>query len=211
MPLHIFWDNSNILGCALGTRKTREPDVPWFAFRIHWRNLYALVTRGRQVETRCLAGSVPPECEDLWAYAEDLGFDVALLHRVESEGGGKKEQAVDEILHLKMANAVLDYKPPQTMILLSGDGSTSDFSTGFPGQVERALKRGWEVEVHAWQDGLSGRYEQIRQRFRDRMSIRLLDTHYENVTFVKGGEYYKKDTEGNKINFPLAERQVKPL
>ncbi len=212
MALHIFWDNSNVWGCAQDTREIREPDVPWVALRVHWRNLYALVTRDREVETKCMAGSVPPECDDLWAYARSLGFDISLLRRVESADRRTKEQAVDEVLHAKMANATLDYDPPQTMVLLSGDGKTSQFGLSFPRQLKRALKQGWEVEVHAWEAGFNHRlYDPLLEMFPTQMRINPLDQYYESITFVKEMECYRKDDRGDKIFVTVAPRVVKLL
>src|SRR5947209_262683 len=104
MAIHIFWDNSNIWGGLQGIREIREPAVPWYALRGYFRNLYQLVSGGREVVTRVMAGSVPPECEELWEHARDLGFSTDLLQRVESAPNVQTEQAVDEIMHMKMAN-----------------------------------------------------------------------------------------------------------
>lgn len=211
VALHIFWDNSNIWGCAQDTRAIREPGVPWVALRVYWRNLYAIVTHGRETATKCMAGSVPPECADLWAYADDLGFDISLLRRVDSTAGRTREQAVDEVLHAKMANAIVDHDPPQTMALLSGDGKVSDFGLSFPGQVERALRRNWEVEIYAWSVGFNQRrYAPLLERFPN-IRIICLDQYYDSVTFVKAGEYFRVDDTGDKVYFTVNERLVRPL
>jgi hypothetical protein len=59
------------------------------------------------------------------------------------------------MLHLKIANAILDHKPPQTLVMVSGDGKVSKWDTSFPGQAERALRAGWTAEVWSWADGLT--------------------------------------------------------
>jgi hypothetical protein len=188
-----------------------EPAVPWFAFRIYFRNLYDLVTNGRGTMTKVLAGSVPPETEDLWTYARNLGFNTDLLHRVEKFEGGKSEQGVDEMLHLKMSNAVHDYDAPQIMALLTGDGKVSDYGTSFPDQVKRALKRGWDVEVYSWTPSLSKNYQALMREYPTQLKIVELDTYYEQLTFVKGGEYYRKEPDGTKVYFTISDRFVKPL
>lgn len=211
MGLHIFYDNSNIWGGALAMRAKVEPTVPWYAFRIYFRNLYDLVTNGREAITNVLAGSVPPETEDLWTYARDLGFNTDLLYRVEKFEGNKSEQGVDEMLHLKMSNAVLDYDAPQTMVLLTGDGKVSGYGTSFPNQVRRAIKKGWEVEVYSWTTSLSKNYQTLMSENPGQLKIIELDRYYDQLTFVKSGEYYQKEADGTKVYFTLSDRVVKPL
>lgn len=212
MPVHIFWDNSNIWGGLNSIREFKEPDVPWHALRVHFRNIYDFVSKGREIRTKVLAGSVPPENEGLWSYAQQLGFNTDLLKRVDSLSSTTMEQAVDEILHLKMANAVLDYEPPQTMVILSGDSKYSDYGTSFPTQIKRALKNGWSVEIYAAKQTIGYKYyETLLQEFPGKLLIVELDDYYENLTFVKAGEYHKRDINGDKIYFNVEARNVQPL
>lgn len=212
MALHIFWDNSNVWGGLNSIRQEREPDVPWYALRAYFKNIYKLVSKGRPVRTKIMAGSVPPECEELWECARQLGFNTDLLKRVDSSPTITVEQAVDEILHLKMANAILDYEPPQTMVILSGDSKDSDYGTSFPTQIKRALKSGWDVEIYAAKQTIG--YKYYRTLLRDypgKLTIIELDNYYESLTFVKAGNYHKKDASGDKIYFDVPARIVQPL
>ncbi|MTJ14952.1 NYN domain-containing protein [Anabaena sp. UHCC 0187] len=214
MSIHVFFDNSNIWGGAQSVRSLVEPDVPWMALRLYYRNLFDLIENGRDLKTAILAGSVPPSCEELWQYARDRKYNTDLLKRVESDDGRMTEQAVDEVLHLKIANAIIDFYglESQTLVVVTGDGKTSDFDTGFPIQIERALKAGWEVEVWSWEQTLSRRrYETIQAASNGRMKINILDYHYLSTTFVRGGEYYEKDEMGKKIYFTIPNRIVQPL
>lgn len=212
MSIHIFWDNSNVWGGIGHIKTTVEPSVPWYALRVHFRNLYELISKGRLIETKIMAGSVPPECEDLWEYARNLGFNTDLLTRVDNGLNVSCEQAVDELLHLKMANAILDFDPPQTMVLLSGDSKDSDYGTSFPKQLERALKKDWSVEVYTVEGTYSKRlYRPLLDSYSGKIHIIDLAPFYENISFVKGGEYYNKDASDNKIYFTVKDRVVKPL
>ncbi|KAF2230915.1 hypothetical protein EV356DRAFT_452971, partial [Viridothelium virens] len=65
------------------------------------------------------------------------------------------EQGVDEILHLKICESVIDYSPPSTMVLATGDAAEAEYSQGFLRQVERALKKGWSVELVSWSRNIS--------------------------------------------------------
>ncbi|KAG7095044.1 hypothetical protein E1B28_005834 [Marasmius oreades] len=71
-----------------------------------------------------------------------------------------REQGVDELLQLKLHQALasIDGPPPKgsTIILATGDGNAGQFNEdGFLGSVRTALKRGWKVELYAWEGGLS--------------------------------------------------------
>ncbi|KII84024.1 hypothetical protein PLICRDRAFT_46825 [Plicaturopsis crispa FD-325 SS-3] len=71
-----------------------------------------------------------------------------------------REQGVDELLQLKLHQALADVDgvPPTnaTIVLATGDGNVGQFNDdGFLGPVRTALKRGWRVELYAWEEGLS--------------------------------------------------------
>ncbi|KAF9028571.1 hypothetical protein BDZ89DRAFT_762416 [Hymenopellis radicata] len=71
-----------------------------------------------------------------------------------------REQGVDELLQLKLHQVIasVDGAPPpgSTIILATGDGNVGQFNEdGFVGGVRLALKKGWNVELYAWEVGLS--------------------------------------------------------
>lgn len=70
-----------------------------------------------------------------------------------------REQGVDELLQLKLHQAIVDVDvvpPNATIILATGDGNVGQFNEdGFLGSVRTALKKGWKVELYAWEGGLS--------------------------------------------------------
>ena len=70
-----------------------------------------------------------------------------------------REQGVDELLQLKLHQAIadVDVVPPNaTIVLATGDGNVGQFNEeGFLGCVRTALKKGWKVELYAWEGGLS--------------------------------------------------------
>ncbi len=210
MKSHLFFDNSNIWGGANDLRKVNEPTAHWAAFRIYWHNLFQLLTQGSQVKEAILAGSVPPACAELWKFARNEGFSTDLLHRIEKDDGGTREQGVDELLHLKIANCMLDNDPrDHSLIIATGDGSESDFGTGFRGQIERALKKGWEVKLWSWKPTLNGCYPRLAAKFPN-LSVKLLDPYYYSITFLKGGTYHLH-RGGVKVPHPVAARVVAPL
>ncbi|KAI0266346.1 hypothetical protein BC834DRAFT_842991 [Gloeopeniophorella convolvens] len=70
-----------------------------------------------------------------------------------------REQGVDELLQLKLLQSVADIESPpsgSTIVLATGDGNVGQFNEeGFRGCVRTALKKGWRVELYAWEGGLS--------------------------------------------------------
>jgi hypothetical protein len=76
------------------------------------------------------------------------------------------EQGVDELLQLKLHQSlnITDSSPPpgSTIILATGDGNAGEFNEeGFVGPVSIALRRGWRVELYAWEDGLSRVWKRV--------------------------------------------------
>ena len=190
MDAHIFIDNSNAFGGAQRAAAQQEPNAVWLAVRIYYRNLFALVERQLNPVTRILAGSVPPGNEPLWDGARRCGYNTDLLRKVEKDDGRLVEQGVDEIAHLKIANVLLDYDAPQTLVLVTGDGGDSDFGTSFTKQAERAVRRGWNVVVWSWQSQLSGKFGRLAEEHPLLMKVKTFDPHYKQITFVQEGVYY---------------------
>ena len=197
MDSHIFIDNSNIFGGAQRAAATHEPEAVWMAVRLYYRNFFQLLERETNPVTKVLAGSVPPGNEVLWEHARRYGYNTDLLHRIERDDGRLVEQGVDEIAHLKIANVLLDHEPPQTLVLVTGDGNDSDFGTSFTKQAERALKRGWDVHVWSWADQLSGKFARLSSIGSGNLVVNQLDNHYRSITFVQGGTY---DVNGSQVN-----------
>jgi NYN domain-containing protein len=207
MTVHVFWDNSNIYGGMMDAQKILEPDVPKVAMRIDFVNLVNLVHQGRPTGNLVLAGSVPPECQALWQHAEKHGYDTKLLKRVDN-----KEQAVDEVLHLRIASTLLEllpHKRNQTIILLTGDGATSaDGGLSFPHLLEQALKNGFHCEVYSWSPCLSKSFARLQNNFKDKLKIINLDDFYFQLTFVKAGKYYTDPKHKDKRNFIIGRRSA---
>ncbi|EHY58633.1 hypothetical protein HRR83_007355 [Exophiala dermatitidis] len=74
------------------------------------------------------------------------------------------EQAVDEILHLKILESLIDAERPSTIVLATGDAAEAEYSGGFLRMVERALEKGWSVELVSFRLNTSSLYK--RKEFR---------------------------------------------
>ncbi|CRG87801.1 hypothetical protein PISL3812_04822 [Talaromyces islandicus] len=190
--LHVFVDASNISiglhdsykiqhGIPVTTHIRRLP--------LSFYNFSLILERGRPVAKRVLAGSDRFAAIN---EAEKLGYEVNILSRVHkakeytarqskfrnapnpggvvgSETGSSPperwvEQCVDEILHLKMLESLIDTDKPATIVLATGDAAEAEFSGGFLRMVERALQKGWNVEVVSFAMNTSFAYK--RKEFR---------------------------------------------
>jgi hypothetical protein len=93
------------------------------------------------------------------------------------------EQGVDEILHLKILESILDTAQPATIVLATGDAAAAEFSGGFMKMVERGLQRGWDVEVVSFSQGTSYAYrkKEFRDRWGDQFKLIELDPYLEEL------------------------------
>lgn len=172
-------------GLSITTRIRRQP--------ISFHNLSLILERGRPAAKRVLVGSdnFPAITE-----AKSIGYETNILERVhkakeltprqkkfrttngtsgQSSGSETNathapekwvEQAVDEILHLKILESIVDAKEPSTIVLATGDAAEAEYSQGFLKMVERALEKGWKVELISFKHNTSGAYK--RKEFRTR-------------------------------------------
>ncbi|KAL9002908.1 MAG: hypothetical protein Q9188_004199 [Gyalolechia gomerana] len=93
------------------------------------------------------------------------------------------EQAVDEILHLKILESVIDAKEPSTMVLATGDAAEAEYSQGFLRMAERALEKGWKVELVSFKKNMSGMYKrkEFRTKWKGGFKIVELDDYLEEL------------------------------
>ncbi|KAF2687688.1 hypothetical protein K458DRAFT_414763 [Lentithecium fluviatile CBS 122367] len=93
------------------------------------------------------------------------------------------EQGVDEILHLKMCQSIIDTEAPTIIVLATGDGAEAEHSDGFLAHVERALKKGWQVELLSWRQQTSGGYKnkKFRSKWGDKFRMIELDDYLESL------------------------------
>jgi hypothetical protein len=173
----LFWDNSNIwLVGRNGVCAKREPaDVA--GFRIHFANLFNYVRQSRTIEYAFVAGSVPPEMDDLWKRFRALKLKVETQER--GKAGG--EIAVDEAIQLAMANRLLDIPKPETINLLTGDGAGYGQGRGFITSLERAVKHKCPIEVVSWDAGVNRYLKKFAQATG---SYIALEPGYERITFI---------------------------
>jgi hypothetical protein len=169
---------------------------------LNFDNLTWILERGRPISARHLAGSQPMREQD---EAEACNYKCNLLDRVlkvphetprkrafrlRSEGytSGSEgvdpapryvEQGVDEVLNMLMSQTGFSVKEPATLVLASGDGAPSEYSSGYFDLVQTFLKRDWKVEIYSFKRNLSHLYQApgFRRRWGSRFKIIELDEY----------------------------------
>lgn len=93
------------------------------------------------------------------------------------------EQGVDEILHLKILESIVDTDVPGTIVLATGDAAEAEYSQGFMVMAERALRKGWTVELVSWSKSISAMYTKRNwvQAWGERFKIVTLDDYAEEL------------------------------
>ena len=93
------------------------------------------------------------------------------------------EQGVDEILHLKILESIVDADTPSTIVLATGDAAQAEYSEGFMAMVERALKKGWKVELVSWSKNISMMYSRREwvETWGERFRVVFLDDYAEEL------------------------------
>ncbi|KAK6501000.1 hypothetical protein TWF506_003756 [Arthrobotrys conoides] len=183
--VHVFVDYSNIsIGFYDSVKKllldARKSSRPPQIQHISFKTLSLILERGRPAIKKVLVGST--RNNDLKSEAQDLNYEVSILQRVprenqdpstaskassrgyasEPEQSRKRtgEQAVDEVLIMKILESLVDC-PPATIVLATGDGNITQFSDGFYKAVERALEKGWNVELVAFKRTISKSWKKL--------------------------------------------------
>ena len=192
-------------GMSITSRIRRQP--------ISFHNLSIVLERGRPTTKRVLVGSDNfPAIQE----AKTLGYETNILDRVHkareltprqkkyqnangaASSGSETtaavyapekwvEQAVDEILHLKILESVVDADKPSTIVLASGDAAEAEYSQGFLKMVERALGKGWSIELCSFKKNISGSYrkKEFRAKWALQFKIIELDEFVEELLGVE--------------------------
>ena len=180
--MYIFWDNSNIHYAGLNqVFPYKEPGVQKELYRTYFAGLLNLVTQGRPVGNISFAGSVPPKDDAIWNEIRKLGITPALLPRSVEEG---EADTTDHVLQLALLRLVFDVPEPDTIALLTGDGSGINSGQGFLADAKRAAQKGWKFEVYSWDRVCHSSLKSFAQ---SNGKYYNLEDYYYNITFIKNG------------------------
>ena len=176
----IFWDNSNIFISARTVATEREGVDAGYQVRIQFDNLLKLAAAGRKIENAVAVGSVPPALRHVWNRLEHAGVQVQLFER---GALSNREQAVDQALQVQMLRVAFDRNGnPGTAIVLTGDGAGFLDGIGFHADLERMHKRGWGIEVLAWERTCNPRLKAWVATVGEFVA---LEDYYDSITFTE--------------------------
>lgn len=169
--------------------------------RVYLKNLEDFVVRGRKTGEKYIAGSVPPESEEFISHAEQMGYNTSFLKRVPHENG-MREQFVDGNLQMRMLDTLLEHNNNEVIALLSGDSHVDiDSGYSFVSIAEKALKRGWSVEVYAVKDTISNAiYVPLKEKYGSSLQIEYFDNIYRSITFIVGGDYSSSENPNETVH-----------
>jgi hypothetical protein len=176
----VFWDNSNIFISAKTVAAEREGGDASYQIRIQFDNLLELAVASRPLEYGIAVGSVPPPLRHVWNRLEQAGVRVELFERGSLSS---REQAVDQALQTHMLRKALDYNgTPGIAVTLTGDGAGFLDGVGFHADLERMHRKGWGVEVLAWERTCNPRLRE----WAEKIGVFVpLEDHYDSITFTE--------------------------
>lgn len=175
----IFWDNSNIFISGKTVAAEREGPDAAYKFRLSFNRLLDLARVGRKVNSAIAVGSIPPELRHVWNKMEHSGVEVELYERGSDSG---KEQACDQALQVHMLRATIDHNgDPGIVVMLTGDGHGFLDGVGFHADLERMHKKGWKIEVLAWEKTCNPRLK----KWAEKIGVFVpLEDCYEQITYL---------------------------
>ena len=169
--VRIFIDNSNLWINA--QQVAAKNMIPKKDHRVSFDlvNLTDVIRKGRKIADCKLYGSEPPHVDKLWKKLEEYGCTTNIYERSRWTG---KEKEVDTAMTADIVATAYE-EQPATIAVVSGD---SDFRSG----IEKALKRGWKVEVYSWKQALASRITELSSNVN--VEIIYLDNHLDDIIFV---------------------------
>ncbi len=177
----LFIDNSNIYISGKDVSHNIDGAHARSNFRMEFSHLVQLALAGRQLLGAFVVGSIPPEDKAIWESLEQsTGIKPELFERGGVSGG---EQGLDQCLQVHMLRAINDYKEPQTVVLMTGDGAGYEDGVGFHADLERMYDSGWGIEVLSWEHSCNNKLK----KWAGTNGVFIpLDDHYKSISFIKG-------------------------
>ena len=139
--VYVFVDDQNLW---IGGKEEKANGT----YRIDFGNLLVVAARDeagnpRGVRKAVISGTIPPE-DSFWQIARNQGFEVRLGYK----GFGGRSKQDDTHLVADLVEIVCTVSGPATIVLVAGDGD-------YIPALQKALTRGWRVEVVFFQRGLA--------------------------------------------------------
>ncbi|EGD77260.1 hypothetical protein PTSG_08354 [Salpingoeca rosetta] len=184
---YVFVDNSNVfIGAQL------ESSVRDLAVRVNIRSLCGIIEDNMPCAFRAVAGT-NPHSGRIWHEWENNHY-CTLLDR--------SDASMHNVIAAKIVEVANSGANPQTLVLVTGDGNEVEGNESFPRLAERAIQHGWRVRVWSWEQSLSGKFRDLKERFRANITIHFLDPFRERIIF-KAGQGSRSVSSGPTSTSPV--------
>lgn len=150
--VHIFVDDQNLFWGIVN-------DQEGIAYRIDFGKLMLMACRdtagkGRGVLTAYIAGVVPDD-DSFWEVAKKKGWEVKRGYL----GHNSRSKQDDAYLITEITATLYEKEGPSTVVVVAGDAD-------YVPPLEKAIKRGWRVEIAFIGRGISNALVPVAHEFR---------------------------------------------
>ena len=172
----IYVDDSNmwIEAKKLAANKLNLKCVEDPRLRLDIGKVTDVVANNRKVAWGILYGSEPPPIDSVWQKIRERGWKVITTQRSSFTG---KEKQVDHHMVADITALVSGCIVKGKIVMVSGDADMIP-------AISKSLQMKWSTEIWMWGNGVSNALKQLAEENPGLMSINILDSRLEEVTFT---------------------------
>ena len=175
---HVFLyvDDSNmwIEAKKLAANKLKLKCVEDPRLRLDIGKVTDVVANDRKVAWGILYGSEPPPIDSVWQKIRERGWKVITTRRSTFT---KKEKQVDHQMVADITALVSGCVFKGKIVMVSGDADIIP-------AISKSLQMKWSTEIWMWENGVSNSLKKLAEENPGLMSINILDSRLEEVTFT---------------------------
>ena len=172
----IYVDDSNmwIEAKKLAANKLNLKCVEDPRLRLDIGKVTDVIANNRKVAWGILYGSEPPPIDSVWQKIRERGWKVITAQRSSFTG---KEKQVDHQMVADITALVSGCIVKGKIVMVSGDADMIP-------AISKSLQMKWSTEIWMWGNGVSNALKQLAEENPGLMSINILDSRLEEVTFT---------------------------
>ena len=172
----IYVDDSNmwIEAKKLAANKLNLKCVEDPRLRLDIGKVTDVIANNRKVAWGILYGSEPPPIDSVWQKIRERGWKVITTQRSSFTG---KEKQVDHQMVADITALVSGCIVKGKIVMVSGDADMIP-------AISKSLQMKWSTEIWMWGNGVSNALKQLAEENPGLMSINILDSRLEEVTFT---------------------------
>ena len=149
---------------------------------MHCEKLLDLAVAGRPVQQVYFVGEEPLPPDSFFDKIATLTGREPEMYRRGAQA--TRKQAIHKAIYTRLLSLWYALIAPETLVILSGDGSTTRQRVSFLTYAKRVHRLGWKVEFLSWRDS----FDQNLKEWADEHALVVeLDAFYEQISFVEGG------------------------